>query len=61
MRVCHTHGSLSNYSRPQGFPGFGLEGSAFASLNPNPQAGGLHAAAHPASSNFSTPSGNPFG
>ncbi|XP_057768108.1 probable ADP-ribosylation factor GTPase-activating protein AGD14 [Salvia miltiorrhiza] len=47
--------------RPQGFPGFGLDDSAFASLNPNPQAGGLHAAAHPASSNFSTPSGNPFG
>ncbi|KAG6413823.1 hypothetical protein SASPL_126538 [Salvia splendens] len=47
--------------RPQGFPGFGLEDSAFASLNPNPQAGGLHPAAHPASSNFSTHSGNPFG
>ncbi|KAL1554878.1 putative ADP-ribosylation factor GTPase-activating protein AGD14 [Salvia divinorum] len=51
----------STAPRPRGFPGFGLEDSAFASLNPNPQAGGLHAAAHPASSNFSAHSGNPFG
>ncbi|KAH6761606.1 hypothetical protein C2S52_019039 [Perilla frutescens var. hirtella] len=50
--------------RPQGLPGFGFDNSAFASLNPNPQAGGLHAAAaaaHPASSNFSSSNGNPFG
>ncbi|KAL1563392.1 putative ADP-ribosylation factor GTPase-activating protein AGD14 isoform X1 [Salvia divinorum] len=48
--------SGSTAPRPQGFPGFGLEDFAYASLNPNPQA-----AAHPTSGNFSTPSVNPFG
>ncbi|XP_042065751.1 probable ADP-ribosylation factor GTPase-activating protein AGD14 [Salvia splendens] len=46
----------STAPRPHGFPGFGLEDSAFASFKPNPQA-----AAHPTSGNFSTPSVNPFG
>ncbi|KAI3446979.1 hypothetical protein Pfo_003644 [Paulownia fortunei] len=46
--------------RPQGLSGFGLEESAFASLNPNPQLGGLHPACS-ASSNFTSASGNPFG
>ncbi|KAL2553961.1 NSP (nuclear shuttle protein)-interacting GTPase [Forsythia ovata] len=46
--------------RPQGFAGFGLEGPAFVSTNPNHQLTGLHPA--PASpNNFSSVRGNPFG
>ncbi|KAL2532664.1 NSP (nuclear shuttle protein)-interacting GTPase [Abeliophyllum distichum] len=46
--------------RPQGFAGFGHEGPAFVSTNPNHQLTGLHPA--PASpNNLSSVRGNPFG
>lgn len=52
--------SFGAFSRPQGLSGFSFEESPFASLNPNPQVGGLHAP-HSAPSNFTPTSGNPFG
>lgn len=47
----------STAPRPQGLSGFSFEESPFASLNQNPQVGGLHSAPN----NFTPTSGNPFG